>query len=470
MGALPHRAPGGAAHGAGGEHPRAAVAAGHEAAGQDRRGALPERRRAGARPAPLPGELAAPRAHRRLPAGRAQRAGAPADPREALRPRTRGRHPGGCLRRHSRGRRAGAGAGVRLLRHRQVLGGQRAAQAAGAAARAVRLRQVRPVQAQHPVLHPGAGLPGPGAHAPGQERPRAGALAPGPAAGAGRQCAGDDRADPGAEADHRRAAAAAGAGTAAGAAPLPAGAQALHRRVRPAGTPAGAVPRRPAMAGRGHSRPAGRPADQRRPAPPDAARRLPQQRGGRGPPPARHAAQGRQGAGVHRRNPSGAAGPRPRRATDRRGPARRAGAHPPAGAAGARQDRRQPVLRHPVPPGPGRGGPAGLRGAGAAVALGPRAHPGDGLHRQRRRPDARQAGAPAGTDPGGAAAAGLPGQPRRGRDPGQRAGAIAQPVAAGPVGRHPPGTGGARGGCLRLCPRPHPRGGLPADPPGRARR
>ena len=56
--------------------------------------------------------------------------------------------------RHSR-----AGARLRLFRHRQVLGGERAAQGARPAARPVRVRQVRPVQARHPVCHAGPSLP-----------------------------------------------------------------------------------------------------------------------------------------------------------------------------------------------------------------------------------------------------------------------------------------------------------------------
>ena len=67
-------------------------------------------------------------------------------------------------------RHAGARARLRLFRHRQVLGGERAAQGAGPAARPVRVRQVRPVQARHPVRDPGAGLPEPCPPAP---RPRA---------------------------------------------------------------------------------------------------------------------------------------------------------------------------------------------------------------------------------------------------------------------------------------------------------
>ena len=74
-------------------------------------------------------------------------------------------------------RHAGAGAGLRLLRHRQVLRRQRAAQGAGSAARPVCLGQVRPVQARHPVCHAGAGLSEPDPSAPGQERSGAGALA-----------------------------------------------------------------------------------------------------------------------------------------------------------------------------------------------------------------------------------------------------------------------------------------------------
>ena len=51
------------------------------------------------------------------------------------------------------------------------------------------------------------------------------------------------------------------------------------RRVRPAGTSAGAVPRRPAVAGCGNARPARAPGDPARVAPPAAGRRLSRQRG-----------------------------------------------------------------------------------------------------------------------------------------------------------------------------------------------
>ena len=79
-------------------------------------------------------------------------------------------------------RHAGAGARLRLFRDRQVLGGQRAAQGARPAARPLRLRQVRPVPARHPVRHPGPGLPEPGAPAAGPERGGARPVAGRPAA------------------------------------------------------------------------------------------------------------------------------------------------------------------------------------------------------------------------------------------------------------------------------------------------
>jgi len=45
--------------------------------------------------------------------------------------------------------------------HRQVVGGERIAQGAGATARPFRFRQARSVQARHPVCHPGASSPSP---------------------------------------------------------------------------------------------------------------------------------------------------------------------------------------------------------------------------------------------------------------------------------------------------------------------
>ena len=82
----------------------------------------------------------------------------------------RDRHAARGLRPGRRRRRARAGAGVGLFRHRQVVGGERAAQGAGPAARPLRVRQVRSVQARHPLRHAGPGLPEPGAPAARPER------------------------------------------------------------------------------------------------------------------------------------------------------------------------------------------------------------------------------------------------------------------------------------------------------------
>ena len=106
--------------------------------------------------------------------GERDRARSAHDPGEAVRPRARGRDLARRLRSRGRERRAGAGSGLRLFRHRQILGRQRAAQGACPAARAVRLRQVRPVQARHPLFDAGAGLSEPGAATSRQERRRAG--------------------------------------------------------------------------------------------------------------------------------------------------------------------------------------------------------------------------------------------------------------------------------------------------------
>ena len=108
-----------------------------------------------------------------FPLGAARRIGPAADPGEALRPGARDRHAARCLRPGRGQRHPGARARLRLFRHRQVLGGERAAQGARPAAWPVRVRQVRPVQARHPVRHPGPSLPEPGPLAPEPERGRA---------------------------------------------------------------------------------------------------------------------------------------------------------------------------------------------------------------------------------------------------------------------------------------------------------
>ena len=81
-----------------------------------------------------------------------------ADPRETIRARARDRGLARCLRSRRCDGATGAGAGFRLFRHRQIFRGQRAAQGARSAARSFRLRQVRSVQARHPLCHAGASL------------------------------------------------------------------------------------------------------------------------------------------------------------------------------------------------------------------------------------------------------------------------------------------------------------------------
>ena len=101
-----------------------------------------------------------------------------------------------------------------------------------------------------------AGFSEPGAASSRQERRRAGDLARRASGGAGAERTAHDRPRPRTEAHHRRAAAGPGTCATAGAKPFPARVPALHRRLRPTGTSAGAVPRRSAMARRGDARPA----------------------------------------------------------------------------------------------------------------------------------------------------------------------------------------------------------------------
>ena len=116
--------------------------------GQGRRGALPERRGAEGRPGAVPGGPAPGRA-RGLRAGPAGRPHPLPAPPAAL--RARGPRPPTLLaglRAGGARRQARAHPGPRLLRHRQVLGGPRAAQARGPAARLLPQRQVRSVPAR----------------------------------------------------------------------------------------------------------------------------------------------------------------------------------------------------------------------------------------------------------------------------------------------------------------------------------
>ena len=110
-----------------------------------------------------------------FPLGAHDSSGPITDPREAVRAGARDRRLARGLRPGRGSGHAGARAGIRLFRRRQILRGERAAQGAGSAARALRVRQVRPVQARHPVRDPGAGLPDSGPSDPRQERSGGGA-------------------------------------------------------------------------------------------------------------------------------------------------------------------------------------------------------------------------------------------------------------------------------------------------------
>ena len=163
--------------------------------------------------------------------------------------------------------------------------------------------------------------------------------------------------------------------------PLPDGFPALPRRVRAQGAPARAVPRRFAMAGCSDARPPRAPGHALRGAAPAAGRRLPGQRGRPRAPAAADAGGDprRRSAGPGDR--AGAARTRRCRPARRRCPALRAGARAAVGAAGAREDRRQSVLRDPVLHGAGRRGAARVRpgraglGNGTWIASAPRATP-----------------------------------------------------------------------------------------------
>ena len=226
--------------------------------------------------------LAEWQAHGRIepfPLGAQDVLGPAADPGEAVRAGARDRHAAGGLRPGRGQRHAGTRARLRLFRDRQVLGGERAAQGAGPAARPVRVRQVRPVQARHPVRNPGPGLPEPGPPAARPERGGAWPLAGRPARGARSERPAYRQPRPGAGARDRQ--------TAAGRRTCRRGTRRTASRwcsgassaCSPAGAPARAVSGRSAMAGYRDARPARAPGDALRGAAPAAGRGLPRQRG-----------------------------------------------------------------------------------------------------------------------------------------------------------------------------------------------
>src|ERR1019366_5744564 len=153
VGPLPHRPATGPAGGAGRGHPRPPLRDRDEAPRQARRGSLPDSRWSRDRPPALSSGLGGDRPHRALPAGHRGRVGSPGHPGAAIRARARDRHAGRGLRPRRRSGHPRPGAGLRVLRHRQILGSQRAIQSARPTARPLRGREVRPVCEGCPVRH-----------------------------------------------------------------------------------------------------------------------------------------------------------------------------------------------------------------------------------------------------------------------------------------------------------------------------
>ena len=125
------------------------------------------------RPAALPRAVGSRRPDRRIPARRTRHTRPAGHSGKAVWTRARDRDAARRLRARGDERDAGAGARLRVLRHRQVIGGERAAQGARAAARTVRLGQVRSIQARHPLRDAGPGVSEPRSTSARQERRRA---------------------------------------------------------------------------------------------------------------------------------------------------------------------------------------------------------------------------------------------------------------------------------------------------------
>ena len=157
------------------------------------------------------------------------------------------------------------------------------------------------------------------------------------------------------------------------------------------GAPARAVPRRFAMAGCSNARPPRASGHAPGGAAPAAGRRLPGQRGRPRSPASADARGDPRGRSEGAGDRAGAPRARRCRPARRRCPALRAGARAALGAAGAGEDRRQSVLRDPVPHGAGRRGAARVRPSRAGLAMGHRSHPRQELHRQRGGSHGREA-------------------------------------------------------------------------------
>ena len=247
----------------------------------------------------------------------------------------------------------------------------------------------------------------------------------------------------------------------------------FRRGHRAADASAGAVSRRPAMGRRRDAGAAGAAAGQRRVPEPAADRRAARQRARVRPAAAAHAGRAagrRRRAAAHRTRAAAAAGPG---GAGRRHLALRARRGRRAGAADRAEDRRQPVLRHPVSQGAGTRGPAALRCGRAVLALRCRRDGRRAVGRQRGRADDPPHPEPAAEGAVRADAGRLHRQPLRRRHAGDRQrtdrGADRRQPGAG-AGRRPGGgptrqrSGAGRRAGLRLPARPRAAGGLCADP------
>src|SRR6266850_1627344 len=176
------------------------------------------------------------------------------------------------------------------------------------------------------------------------------------------------------------------------------------------------------MAGCRDARPPGAPGHARGGAAPAAGRGLPGQRGRPRAPADADAGGDPRGRSAGAGDRAGAPSARRCRPARRRCLAWRAGARAALGATGAREDRRQSVLRDPILHGAGRRRTARVRPRRARVAMGHGSHPRQELHRQRGGSHGREAEAVFFHHPGSPATARLPGQRRRHRhsSPGSR--------------------------------------------------
>ncbi len=144
MGPLPHRPATGRARPVCERDSRAALSYRDEAAGEDSRGAVSDRRWRCRRSPALPFGMGGAPPHRPVPAGRSRCIGPATHPGEALRPGARDRRAARFLRPCRRQRHPGAGACVRLFRYGQVLTRARTAQGYCLTARHLYFWEIRP--------------------------------------------------------------------------------------------------------------------------------------------------------------------------------------------------------------------------------------------------------------------------------------------------------------------------------------